>query len=179
MLKGCDDPILGCCPPGRFRKPGQLRPLRPFFFIECKNSPRQSTRPGLSRRVRLFYRVHLIGEAVAYAARCPFAGGPKSPEPRVHSALSASPRWFPTSKEAAPMWEEHALADKPPAVSARWEHFAQIGQKRLKNVLTRRLASIVINLNACSVPEDLKWSGALGRYPMFGAVVVSPTGSSK
>jgi hypothetical protein len=77
------------------------------------------------------------------------------------------------------MWEEHALADKPPAVSARWEHFAQIGQKRLKNVLTRRLASIVINLNACSVPEDLEWSGALGRYPMFGAVVVSPTGSSK
>ena len=59
------------------------------------------------------------------------------------------------------MWEEHALADKPPAVSARWEHFAQIGQKRLKNVLTRRLASIVINLNACSVPEDLKWSGTL------------------
>jgi hypothetical protein len=36
---------LNFCPPGRFRKPGQLRPLRPFFFmrpfffIECKNSP--------------------------------------------------------------------------------------------------------------------------------------------
>jgi hypothetical protein len=29
---------LNFCPPGRFRKPGQLRPLRPFFFIECKNS---------------------------------------------------------------------------------------------------------------------------------------------
>src|ERR1700732_3095336 len=27
---------LNFCPPGRFRKPGQLRPLRPFFFIECK-----------------------------------------------------------------------------------------------------------------------------------------------
>ena len=39
---------LNFCPPGRFRKPGQLRPLRPFFFIECKNS-----KQILSRRDRL------------------------------------------------------------------------------------------------------------------------------